>query len=181
MAKKKSKAVKKRQKMTVKKKSKGKKRGHGRLFSSLAFIMAVIFFPTTLVLSFGLLPTPAAGLISRDKKKSRVITVGAMNMAGCMPFLLDLWKNGNSLSYALEILSTPSSIIVMYAAAGVGYLIDWAMTGLVAVMLFERGKARKKEILKQQKELIERWGKGVTGELALDAEGFPVETLNKEG
>ena len=104
------------------------------------------------------------------------MTVGAMNMAGCAPFVMSLWAVANTPEYALRIITDPVAIIVMYSAAGLGYLIDWSMTGIVATFLTQKGKARVQDIEKLQAALVERWGPEVTGEIPIDSEGFPLET-----
>ena len=97
-----------------------------------------------------------------------------MNLAGCMPFLLELWTTDRTLDRAFSIILNPMAIIVIYSAAVVGYLIDWALSIMVASFLYDRGVSRKAAIEKRQQELIERWGREVTGSLPLDEQGFPI-------
>lgn len=137
-----------------------------------ALLIAVVFVATTLLLSIAMLPTFVVFVLNRRRAKIKVVTVGAMNLAGSMPFIIELWGNGNNFDVALSIVTDPKAIIVMYAAAAVGYLIDWAMTGIVASVLHQQGLNRKKEILKLQESLVERWGDGVTGDYDLDEDGF---------
>jgi len=141
--------------------------------------MAIVFLPTTFMLSIAMLPTLAAAFVDRSKRKSKAITVGAMNLSGAVPFLLDLWTKGHNFEQAIEIVTNPKAIVVMYAAAAIGYLIDWAMTGIIASLLLQRGKARVKAIKKRQKELVDRWGKEVTREIAVDQYGFAIEKEDK--
>ncbi len=170
---KKSKKVKKTGK---KKKVKAQKLSRNtQLFTAGGIVLATLFLPTTLLLFVGMLPTPAAALGGRGRKKTMVITVGAMNLAGCSPFLMELWGHGNSFDKAFDIVADPETIIIIYCAAAAGYAISWAMTDITATTLYKRGRARQKAIEKRQEELIERWGKGVTGEIALDPDGFPLE------
>ena len=63
----------------------------------------------------------------------------------------------------------------MYTAAAGGYVIDWAVTGVVSVFMAERGRARIQDINKAHEALKERWGHEVAGNIRLDAEGFPIE------
>jgi hypothetical protein len=142
-------------------------------------ITSVVFLPSTVILAIGMMPTVAAALVDRSKRKTKAVTVGAMNLAGCTPFLLDLWSQGHKFEDAVSIISEPRAIIVIYVAAVVGYLIDWAMAGIVASILYQRGLARKKAIVQRQKDLIERWGREVSGELPLDEQGFPVVQVPK--
>lgn len=164
-----------------------KRRGgiRGQLLSLFAFITAVVFMPTTILLFIGMLPTLVAGLVDRTGKGTKALTVGSMNLAGCAPFLFDLWKRGQTADNALMIITDPRTIIVVYCAAGIGYLIDWAMSGIVATIMIQRSGFRLKEIKNRQATLVERWGPEVTGNMPLDAEGFPLddkdEKLDKAG
>lgn len=142
------------------------------IFVVLAGIAAM---PTTVLLCLGMLPTLVAWFIDRTKERTRALTVGAMNAAGCTPFILQLWTTSNNLESSLMIISDPRTIIVMYCAAGVGYLIDWAISGLVGSVMVQRATGRRDQIAKRKAALVERWGREVTGEVPLDQYGFPVE------
>lgn len=165
-------------KVKKRKKTKGKKAKNAsfklHLFLAVLLMLSIVFLSSAVILFIGLLPMFVAFFVDRSKKKTKAITVGAMNVAGCVPFLMELWKADASMDKALSIIFDPMAIIVIYSAAGVGYIIDWAMTLIVANILFQRGTARKNAIEKRQKELIERWGQEVDGNTALDHEGFPL-------
>ena len=146
-----------------------------QLFLMSGLLMAIVFLPTTVLLGIGMMPTIAAVFVDRSKRKTKAITVGAMNLAGSMPFVLELWTEGHNFDKAFSIVTDAKAIVVMYAAAAVGYLIDWAMTGIIAGFLLQRGKSRLKAIDKRQAELVDRWGEEVTGEVAVDQYGFALE------
>ena len=145
-----------------------KKSGVTRIFVIAGFVMAFVFMASTLLLVVGMLPTAIAFLVDRGAKKTKALSVGALNLAGCLTFLLELWVQDNSISGALNIVSEPMNIVVMYFAAAVGYMVDWSMSGIVANILYQRGQARKKAIFKYQESLVDRWGVGVTGKKILD-------------
>ena len=84
------------------------------------------------------------------------MAVGFMNFAGCCPFLFKLWAVGGSMGDAVSIIANPMTIIVMYGAAAVGYIIHWAVSLLVSSLLHQRGKSRQKMILKRQKIILSR-------------------------
>lgn len=148
-------------------------RGYVLTLAGLA--VAVVALPSTVILLVGLLPTMVAVLIDRSKKRTKSLTVGAMNVAGCVPFLIDLWTTANTLENALSVISDPRTIVVIYSAAAIGYLIDWALSGIVATLMVQRAESRRAEIKKRHADLIERWGREVTGEIPLDPYGFPIE------
>lgn len=171
-------AKKKPVKKAANKKTQKKKRSSSlstNVFLVVLLLMSVVFLPTAIIFFIGLLPTFVAFFVDRNKRKIKPVTVGAMNLAGCMPFVMELWTTGHSMSGAVSIIFDPMAIIVIYAAAGVGYLLDWVVTIAVARFLYQRGLSRQKAIEKRQGELIKRWGEEVSGRLVLDHEGFPVD------
>lgn len=138
-------------------------------------IAAAIFLPTTVILGIGMLPSIVALLIDKTSKRTKSFTVASINLAGCTPFMMELWMKGHNFENSFNIITDPMAIIVMYAAAAIGYMIDWALTGIIAGILYERGKARLNSIKKEQDEMIQRWGREVTGDIPLDPEGFALE------
>jgi len=150
----------------------------GRILAVAGLVTAIVFMPTTIFLCFAMLPTVVAALIDRSGKGTRAVTIGSMNIAGCTPFLIELWTKSHTPDMALTLITDPRTIIVIYCAAGAGYLIDWAMTGIIGTLMVQRGTQRLKDIKKKQKELVERWGEEVSGHIPLDEHGFPIE--NKE-
>lgn len=156
-----------------------KKKGmgwHGQIFMVILCLLGVIFSATSVLLIFGMLPTFVAIFIDRTKEKLKPLTVGAMNLAGCFPFILELWMSGtHDVSSAIAKVMEPRTIVVIYLAAAIGYMIDWAMTGIVSSIMYQKGLGRLADIEKLQKGLLERWGPEVTGEMQLDEYGFPVD------
>lgn len=141
-------------------------------------IMGIIFHPTTIVLAIGMMPTIGASLIDRSRSKFLTISVGLMNAAACLPVILHLWDIGHDYSNAITLVAQPRTIIFIYVIAALGYIIDFALTGIVSNILVQRGQARMKTIEKRHKELIERWGLKVNGKIPLDDEGFPEQKEN---
>ncbi|MGB4106511.1 MAG: hypothetical protein WBK55_01790 [Alphaproteobacteria bacterium] len=138
-------------------------------------IMAAVFLPSSVLLAVGMMPTFVALFTDTRRARTKVVTVGALNLAGCVPFLFKLWGDGHEFDNAVRIVSDPQAIIVMYAAAGAGYMIDWSMSAAVAAILYQRGLARQEAIRKRQEELTLRWGPEVTGQMPLDEYGFAIQ------
>jgi hypothetical protein len=164
--------------MAKKKKEKAKMGWRGQILLIAGVLTAAVFLPSTFLLLIGMIPTPFAVFVDRTRGKNKVLTVGAMNLAGCSPFLFELWTTDHSFAKSAEIVTDPFAIVVMWSAAAVGYIINWAMTGIVTATIYQRGQARQKAIQKRQQELVERWGQEVTGNLPLDPHGFPVQQEN---
>lgn len=163
----------------AKKKKKNKTGFKGMVLTILFVLSAALFLPTTVFLFFAMLPTCAAYFADR-KGGWKAITVGAMNMAGCTPFLLALWTGGNTTADALGLITNPLTVIVIFAAASIGFLIEWAMSGIVVTIMSQRAKMRLGDIEKRRKNLVERWGTEVAGDTPLDIYGFPLEQTAEE-
>lgn len=163
--------------MAKKKKTKKAKKASfgGILLGLTAFVTAIVFISSTILLIWGMLPTIVIAAFARKKEKTRALTVGSLNIAGCTPFLLHLWSMGGDVENAVMIATDPRFMIVVWGAGGLGYMVDWALSGIVATVLVERAKGRVEAIHKEQEELIKRWGPEVKGDMPLDAFGFPVE------
>ncbi len=157
-------------------KRKNKSGWREQVFLTFLFITAVVFVPTTLMLTIGMLPAIVASFIDKSKEKMLGLTVGAMNLAGCTPFVLQLWTTSHTISGAVEILSDPLTIVIMYFAAAFGYMLEWSLTGMVVVFVTEKAKLRLDEIEKTQEDLVRKWGPEVTGKIKLGEDGFPLES-----
>lgn len=138
-------------------------------------ILSAVFFPTALVLAVGMLPTLGANIGARGGVRAKTLTVGAMNLAGCVPFLLDLWSSDSSIPHAISLIRSPRTIVVIWSAASIGYLINWAMAGIVNTIMVQRANMQLKDLKKQQLQLVERWGPEVKRDMPVDADGFPLE------
>lgn len=161
--------------MAEKKKKKKMLGVKGQFLLIILVICAILFAPTTLILLFGMLPTIVAAFADRSKEAVKGITIGSMNLAGCIPYIMDLWLTEHTLENAIILLTQLENLVVMWMAAAVGYFIEWFVTGAVGVYMVDRANARILWIEKEQDKLIKRWGRKVTGEFTLDESGFPID------
>ena len=166
--------------MAKKKKSKKKdkkKIGFKRLFLITALLGASIaFFSTTVVLLIGMVPTMVVYLVDTLPGKNKTFTIGVMNFSGCFPFLLQVWQHAGDVDFALRTLLDPVTIVIIYGAAGIGYIIDSVITIAVASILVQKSKVRLGKIEEEKTALETRWGAEVTGKFQLDESGFAVES-----
>jgi len=145
----------------------------GQVFFIVLLFLCILFSSMAIVMVIGMIPSIVAWITDRTEGRIRTLTVSSMNFAGCVPFLVEIYKTGNNIETAVSYITQPETIVVMYFAAGMGYLIDWAMTGIVSSIMVQKTKKRLSDILKEQKELTERWGHEVSGTVPLDEFGFP--------
>ncbi len=141
------------------------------VFSVVAFVIQA----TTVMLVIGMLPTLVARFVDRSKEKTKVLTVGFMNFAGVFPFWFEMVEKGHKVENAIDIISNPSVIVVMYGAACLGYIVEWGVIHLTAAAMVQRAKSRMDAIRKAQEDLVRRFGPEVTGDLPLDQNGFPID------
>tara|TARA_B100000508_G_C11415810_1_gene255677 strand:+ start:417 stop:962 length:546 start_codon:yes stop_codon:yes gene_type:complete len=178
--------------MAKKKKRKNIKKNKGKNKLSLKqwaivlgiVVALIIFLPTTVVLAVGMLPTLVAAITDRYPGRNKTFTVGAMNFAGCFPYLLDVWIHTNSMNLALYLISQPKTIMIMYGAAALGYSVNAFVTFLVSAILVQKSEVRIKKIHKEKKALEERWGRSVNRDpdQAVSNDDFdekPNETVEK--
>ncbi len=163
--------------MAVKRKKRRKSGWKFQVLLIVSILTSIVFSAIAIILAVGMIPTVVAAIVDKTEGKMRTMTVGAINFAGCTPFMIDVFKQGNSIETAITYIVQPQTIVVMYFAAGMGYTIDWAMTGIVSSLMVQKGKKRRKDIIKAQKDLVDRWGPEVTGTLTLDEYGFPKDSV----
>lgn len=152
--------------MADKKKTK-KKLSFSVKFSIFTLMMVgVVFYPTTILMLVGLLPTIVAPLIDDRPQKTAWLTVGAMNFAGILPAWFLLFERGHNLHNALGLVFDPMVLLLAYGGACVGWFLYHQVPKGVAGILAMRSERRLKDIEKRQKELVRKWGPEVMGDLA---------------
>ena len=130
----------------------------------MLLLLAVLFFPTTVLFCAGLLPTLIAAIVDDRPQKTAWMTVGAMNFAGIVPAWFDLWHAGHGLADAFEILSQPRTIIIAYGAAAVGWGIFFQVPKIIVAFMVRRAENRMRDIEKRKRELARKWGVEVGGD-----------------
>ena len=169
-----------KKKKTKKKNNKKKISFKFLVFSVLFIALLILFLPTAFLLAVGLLPTFVAAVVDHEPGKNKTFTIGAMNFAGCFPYLLQVWMTSDSMEKALILLTEPNTIIVMYGAAALGYAINTLVTMGISFLLVQRSQLRLQKIETEKKALEERWGVKVNGDYDLDEHGFPIDTEDRE-
>ncbi len=158
------------------KKRKSSKIGLSIRFILIAFMLVIVsflFWESASLFWIGMLPTGVAWIIDRSRQKSKTLTVGAMNFAGCFPYLMSIWMAFDPAVLSARYLDDPLTIIVIYGAAFVGYVINYLSVSGFSAYAVQRAKDQILKIDKEKKALEQRWGKKVNGKTVLDEKGFP--------
>lgn len=130
----------------------------------VALVLGAVALPTVLLLVIGMAPTLVAYfIVDRNPSKYATRAVGYLNFAGCLPYAIELWRGGQVWDFdvLLGIVSNPLTLLVMYSAAAVGWLILFAAPPVVAAYLSVTSEVREKALKARQSELIESWGRNV--------------------
>ncbi len=134
----------------------------GKVKLGLMLLAACVAMPFTLpsivLILAGLVPMYIAYATDSDPEKSGAASVGAMNFAGIVPFLIDLWTKGQTLDNALRMLMDTHTWVVILGAAAVGQLIVYAVPPAIAAMSSTTAEARVKALKKNLELLKESWG-----------------------
>lgn len=136
-------------------------------FMILAGALVPICLPTLLVCA-GLLPTLVVLITDTDRQKSSTITIGFMNLAGVAPFIIDLWRQGQTMDIAVHILSQPNTWLVMLGAAGLGKLLLYAVPPAMAALTLSSMESRLLMLKEGLEQLKAVWGPDVATAVPLD-------------
>ena len=129
----------------------------------ILFPAGLIFLPSTILLAAGMIPTAVAYVVDRDPDKTAPMTVGGLNLAGVVTFLISLWQAGHTMAALSKVLTDPFAWLVMYGAAGLGWAIYYGIPPAVAGWVVLRAEARIAQRIEEQQELIALWGTEVNG------------------
>lgn len=127
----------------------------------MLFVTAVVFLPSTIIFSICMIPTLVAAVVDNNAQRTAWLTVGAMNLAGTVPVWFGLWDTGHTIPVAFQIVLQPATLLLAYGGACIGWIIYYNVTPFVASVVIGKNERRIKEIQKQQKELVQKWGEEV--------------------
>ena len=106
-------------------------------------------------------PTIVAYIVDKSNGKFAFFSVGAMNLTGITPALIKLWNGENTVSAAIDILSDPFDLLIIFAAAALGWLIYLGLPPVIRGLLTVISKHRITNLKMEQKRLVKEWGEGV--------------------
>lgn len=153
------------------KESRQNRAGKGTM--KIVLVMAIIggiipFGVPTLLICAGLLPTLVALFTDTDPDKSSTATIGFMNLAGVLPFLVDLWKKGQTMDVAIVILREPRTWLIMFGAAAIGHLLLFIIPPIMTSMTISRMESRLSSLKEGLEQLRAIWGPEVATTLPID-------------
>lgn len=129
---------------------------------TVAVALAIFSLPALIILIPGMLPTFVARLCDRTEQKYATFCVGGLNLCGVFPYILNLWTDNHEIGAAVGIISNIFSLLVMYAAAGFGWLMFLAIPPVVSAFLNVLAQRRVTILRATQEEILREWGPEVT-------------------
>ncbi|MBM3488015.1 MAG: hypothetical protein FJX67_15510 [Alphaproteobacteria bacterium] len=144
-----------------------KKSGRGLSFAQtfltvpLLIVLAVVAAPTTIVFLAGMMPSAVAVIIDTTPGRYAARCVFALNLAGLAPFLRLLWYGPNDVPAALRIVSDPYAWLVIYGAAGIGWLLFLGLPDAIAMVKKLEADRQVRKHRDRQHELVEEWGPSI--------------------
>jgi len=129
---------------------------------------AIVSLPTVVLLAVGMIPTLVAYIIDEDDEKLAPITVGALNFAGVLPLLFELWQSDGSMPQLISLAASPAHWLLMYGAAAFGWAIYFAVPPVVGSTLIANRQAKVVTLRAAQMKLVGAWGEDVRGSAEVD-------------
>jgi hypothetical protein len=143
-------------------KAAAKKQGGGSIglwiLGILLMILGILLLPSTILLLAGMVPTMVAILTDLDSRKPAAMSVGAVNLCGVLPFEIALWRGGQTMPHAMQLLTDIETLAAMYGAAALGSVIYYAVPPVVGGLIAYRSQMRVHELERRQAALREAWG-----------------------
>lgn len=147
----------------AKKKQKAEKssgKGKGRLVLVLTICLPLAFFlkSTFVFILFGMMPTLVAYYVDTSKEKLLFRVVSLCNLAGVMPPAVKMILNNSGSTAFQHNVMDIKVWFIMYAAAGLGWIMVRYLPALVQYILEFNNQQRISTIEKVNQQLVQEWG-----------------------
>jgi hypothetical protein len=133
----------------------------GLLLMILIVPVALILLPVTMVLVPAMVPTLVARIVDPGPGRYLTVTVGALNFAGALWFVRDLWIAGMSFAAVGPTLSDMMGWLAALVGAGCGWALLWIMPLFSRRIAEGKAAVRLARLRKRQEELVGQWGEPV--------------------
>ncbi len=161
----KKKPIKRKAKKAVLKKKKGLG-WQGRVFALGMLFGSLAIMPTTILFVIGMIPTLVSVYVDKDPKKRSAYAIGSLNLAPVIGYTIILWSEGHLMSNLMIMLTNPTTLMIIYFSAWVGWVIHYFIPPIVAEFVKKSALKRLKTIKIEQARLVKDWGDGVRGDYA---------------
>lgn len=126
-------------------------------------LIGLIFLPSAAVICAGMVPTLVARLVDSSPGRRLSITVGSLNLVGCLYFLDRIWAAGHSVGDIQVVLADSFGWLAALVGAGAGWVIFGAMPLVIGKVAETQTALRLRRITGDQERLVKEWGESVRG------------------
>lgn len=132
------------------------------LFLIAIGLLAIFQWQVSALFFVFMVPTFVMSFTALDARKNeRVLCVGLMNIAGIMPFAMEVWDYPARFEF---VASNVINIAVMLGSASMGYLLLWIGPIIAAIVLQALAADKIKALTSKRKSFVEEWGPEVLGD-----------------
>lgn len=124
--------------------------------------LIMVSLPTFVVVAVGMVPTVVHFITRQEQESSRSWSLAAINLAGVLPYLADLWRDHPKLDDAFRIIADPYALCVMLGSAALALAIFWAAPQVAASIINVNAGRRLSGLVKAKDALIKEWGPEVS-------------------
>lgn len=121
-------------------------------------VFSVVFRFTFLFLMAAVLPSIVAMIVDRTPKRRMFRIVFSLNLAGTLPFLLNLWQMGNRLEAVKSVMTNAYTWLIIYGSSGMGWGIVWMAPQIALILISGYNEAKIMRLQYHQRKLLEEWG-----------------------
>jgi hypothetical protein len=148
-------------------KQKNKKQGKRKVSWILIYIGSLVFAVLLkgmfLFILLGMLPSIVAHIADTSKYRETYRCVFACNLSGMLPYL-PLMLN-ISIDDSMVLLADPGRWFVIYAFAGIGWMLVWLMPYCAEIITELSHNGRIAQLENMQRKLIDEWGQEIQRKL----------------
>ncbi|MDY0883359.1 hypothetical protein ACFPL7_10395 [Dongia soli] len=125
--------------------------------------LALVFLPTTAVLTVGMIPTLVAFVVDGSRRRYLTVTVGGLNLVGSLYFLHQLWTLGQGLGDIRIVLGNSYGWLASLSGAACGWMLFLGMPFIIRHIAAAEARIRLYTLRREQEKLVQDWGQQVTG------------------
>lgn len=128
---------------------------------AIGFVILIFWLvsnASAILFMFGMLPSFIAAVVDQDRERFLTKIVSIFNLIGTMPFLVDTVRNMRDSDYGWQLVLDPSTWMLIYAAAGAGWILFWVFPQLSMVYHKIRIENRLLKLNSELNQLAAEWG-----------------------
>lgn len=135
----------------------------GRFVAIAMLVGSLYVMPITVFFMIGMIPTFVAAFVDKDPRRMSAYAIGALNLAATIAYIVILWEEGGTMAHAMQLLSNPTTLMIVYGCCWAGWIIHFFIPPIIAEFVKKStiGKLKRAELKK--KELFQSWGDSITG------------------